>query len=234
MMQVEAITADALGVILEGVASDMKQHVEELRELDAVLGDGDLGITVDMAADAMLQAVAAGKADDAGRLMSRCGASIRRASPSTFGTLLGSAFVEAGRVVEGKPSVTIADLGSMGVGAVAGVRKWGKAEVGDKTMLDALAPAVEAFNAELPRSGSGEGEPDLEHALQAAVEAARSGMEATTAMRAKHGRTSWHQEKGVGVRDAGAAAMCYLIRAFARRTLDYCRAEAGASDGPRG
>jgi hypothetical protein len=59
-------------------------------------------------------------------------------------------------------------------------------------------------------------------------------MEATTAMRAKHGRTSWHQEKSVGVRDAGAAAMYYLIEAFARRTLDYARAEGGASDGSPG
>jgi phosphoenolpyruvate---glycerone phosphotransferase subunit DhaL len=212
-MEMQVITRTGLGTILAGLATDMKQHVEELRELDAALGDGDLGVTVGLAADAVEQAVSAGVDDEPGGLLTRCGTGIRKQSPSTFGTLLGSAFVEAGRAVAGKRELTADDLGLMGAAAVAGVRRWGKAEVGDKTMLDALVPAVEAF--------ASAAAVDLEAALGAAVDAARSGMEASTGMTAKHGRTSWHREKSVGVRDAGAAAVYFLVEAFARQTVAY-------------
>jgi phosphoenolpyruvate---glycerone phosphotransferase subunit DhaL len=217
-MEATTISREGLGVILKGVSLDMKQHVEELRALDAVLGDGDLGVTIQMAGEAVVQAVSAETDDDVEGLLIRCGTSIRRVSPSTFGTLLGSAFIEAGRAAAGKGDLSVGDLSLLGGGAIAGIRKWGKAEVGDKTMLDALAPAVGTFDSQLHYD---EETFDPRQALSAALEAARSGMAAADGMQARHGRTSWHQGKSVGVRDAGAAAMYYLVEAFARRTLAY-------------
>jgi len=91
--------------------------------------------------------------------------------------------------------------------------KRGKATVGDKTMLDSLVPAVEAFDKEI------KGHMTVAQALHAAAIAAEGGMQATINMKAKYGRASWRQEGSVGVRDAGATAVYYLIRSFAERAV---------------
>ncbi len=99
---------------------------------------------------------------------------------------------------------------AMGSGAVDGIKNRGKAEVGDKTMLDALVPAVEAFRTELEKQGN------AAEALKAATAAAETGMQATANMKAKRGRGSYRPDGTVGVRDGGATAMYYLIEAFNR------------------
>jgi phosphoenolpyruvate---glycerone phosphotransferase subunit DhaL len=208
------LTAADLRAILGASALDMQGHLEELRELDAALGDGDLGITMQLAGGAIAEA-AGGQGEDVGMMLAMLGMSINKASPSTFGTLLASAFMGAGASVRGKSGVGLQDLSAMGSGAVEGIKKRGRAEVGDKTMLDALAPAVEAFRSEI-EAGAGAAE-----AFAAAAAAAEGGMEATTGMIAKFGRASWRREDSIGVRDAGATAMRYLIQSFARSAAGY-------------
>lgn len=207
------LTCADLRSILGAVALDMKGHLEELRELDAALGDGDLGITMELAGGVIGDAVDDGVDDDVGLLLATRGMSINRVSPSTFGTLLASAFLGAGKAVLGKASVGPDDLVSMGYGAIDGIQKRGKATVGDKTMLDSLVPAVEAFGKAI------EGHMTVAQALHAAVIAAEEGMQATVNMKAKYGRASWRQEGSVGVRDAGATAVYYLIQSFAERAV---------------
>jgi phosphoenolpyruvate---glycerone phosphotransferase subunit DhaL len=213
------LTAADLRAVLGSVALDMQRHLEELRELDAALGDGDLGITMQLASGAIAEA-AGGQGDDVGMMLATLGMSINKVSPSTFGTLLASAFMGAGASVRGKSDVGLEDLMAMGSGAVEGVKKRGKADVGDKTMLDALVPAIEAFRSEV-EAGAGAAK-----ALAAAAEAGEKGMEATTGMIAKFGRASWRREDSVGVRDAGAAAMHFLIQSFARSAAGYFPASA--------
>ena len=213
------LTAADLRAILDAMALDMQGHLEELRELDAALGDGDLGITMRLASGAIAEA-AAGQGEDVGMMLATLGISVNKVSPSTFGTLLASAFMGAGASVRGKSGVGLGDLMAMGSGAVEGVKQRGKADVGDKTMLDALVPAVAAFRGEIEASAS------AARAFEAAATAGEKGMEATTGMIAKFGRASWRREDSVGVRDAGAAAMHFLIQSFARSAAGYFPASA--------
>ena len=195
--------------ILKEVASDFKSHSEELRQLDAVIGDGDLGVTVELGNKALSGYLTSPVPDDIGQLLAQCGLQFNKASPSTFGTLLASAFMGAGKAAMGKKAIEVGDLALLADGAVDGIKRRGKAEVGDKTLLDCLVPAVAAFKKGLA-SGS------IEAALKSAVTAAGEGMKATTQMMSKHGRASWHREKTIGVQDAGATAMYYLIESFVR------------------
>lgn len=207
------LTTTSIISVLKEVASDFRNHSEELRQLDAVIGDGDLGVTVELGSKALHEYLASPVEDDIGQLLAKCGLQFNKASPSTFGTLLASAFMGAGKAAMGKTKIETEELGMIADGAVDGIKKRGKSEVGDKTMLDCLVPAVEAFKKELA-DGVG-----LEAALNAAVTAAEDGMKATIPMISRHGRASWHREKTIGVQDAGATAMYYLIESFARHLI---------------
>jgi len=207
------LTTTDIVSILKEAASDFESHSEELRQLDAVIGDGDLGITVELGSRALREYLASPDDDNTGQLLAKCGLQFNKASPSTFGTLLASAFMGAGKVAMGKEKIEIEDLGLMADSAVDGIKKRGKAEVGDKTMLDCLVPAVEAFKKELA------GGVNPEVALKAAVTAAEEGMKATIPMMSKRGRASWHRENTIGVQDAGATAMYYLIESFVRHLI---------------
>jgi dihydroxyacetone kinase-like protein len=205
-----ALTSADLVSVLNQVSDDLEGHSEELRQLDAVIGDGDLGITTQLGSKAMREYLASANESNIGQMLARCGMSINKASPSTFGTLLASAFMGAGKAVSGKESLDTGDLIAMADGAIDGIQKRGKAELGDKTMLDCLVPAVEAFKGETTKGS------DLKKALEAAVAASEQGLKATVNMVSKHGRASWHREKTVGVQDAGATALYYMIESFAR------------------
>lgn len=200
--------------VLNKVADDLEGHTEELRQLDAVVGDGDLGITTALCSKAIREYLASANESNIGSLLARCGLSINKASPSTFGTLLASAFMGAGKMTAGKENIDSSDFMQMAEGAIDGIKKRGKAEVGDKTMLDCIAPAADAFRKQL-EEGS-----DLKKSLEEAISAADQGVKATIQLMSKHGRASWHRENTIGVQDAGATAMYYIIESFARHLID--------------
>ena len=195
--------------MLGHVAAALEAHSEEIRELDARVGDGDLGVTVNLIGKTLLVFSESTNETDVGRLLMQCGMAVKKSNPSTFGTLLASAFMGAGKAVAGKTSVGLGDWVAMGQGGVDSIQSRGKASVGDKTLLDSLVPAVEALEAEA-RKGSGE-----QVAVRAALQAAEEGMRATTIMVAKCGRARAFQERSVGVQDGGATAMFYVIKGFA-------------------
>ena len=206
-MDIKLNYSDIISILLK-MTIDMKKHIEELRELDAASGDGDLGVTMELGANAMADYLNAPDEEDIGKMLAKLGMNANKANPSTFGTLLASAFIGAGKALQGKPEIGVQDLISMGFGAIEGIQKRGKAEVGDKTMLDALVPAVESYNKSIS-----EGK-DLVTALQESVTAARTGMMKTADMKAKFGRASYRPDACVGIRDGGAAAMYFLIESF--------------------
>lgn len=214
-MEKSALSATDIVPVLTMVADDLQTRIEELRQLDAAIGDGDLGITIQLAGEAMRRFLGSSSGSDIGQLLAGCGMSINRASPSTFGTLLASAYMAAGKAMRGRESIETADLIAMGESAVDGIKKRGHAEVGDKTMLDCLVPAVDVFKTEMERGSN------LAEALDASVNAARRGMKSTVDMMSKHGRATWHREKTVGVQDAGATAMYYMIESFSRRLQQH-------------
>ena len=202
------INTATLIAILKETASGWSRHHDELTQLDSIAGDGDLGVTVELAGKSMVDYLANPGEDDIGKILMKCGMQINKASPSTFGTLLASAFMEAGKAVLGHKEIQFKDLLPLGRSAVEGVKKRGKAEVGDKTILDALVPAVEAFGEGLAK------EKDSNIILADVVKAAKSGAEATIQMKAKYSRASYRQDGAIGLQDAGATAIYYLIESF--------------------
>ncbi len=112
--------------VLQAVASDFENHSEELRQLDAVIGDGDLGVTVGLGSKALRAYLSSPDEDNIGQLLAKCGLQFNKASPSTFGTLLASAFMGAGKAVTGKTEIEAEDFGMLADGAVDGIKKRGK------------------------------------------------------------------------------------------------------------
>jgi dihydroxyacetone kinase-like protein len=203
------IDAPRIIAILEQVSGDLKSHAEELRELDAQLGDGDLGITVELASQAITDYLKTTGETDIGKILAQCAMNINQASPSTFGTILSSAFMGGAKAAMGKTQLGLEDFTAIGEGAVENIMKRGKANTGDKTVLDSLVPAVEALKKEIA-TGAIERE-----AISAAVKAAEDGMKATVNMKAKFGRAQWFKDGSAGIQDGGATAMYYLIKSFA-------------------
>ena len=208
-----AINTATLIDILKDTAVGWSRNSDEFRRLDSIAGDGDLGVTVELASKAITDYLANSGEDDFGKLLMKSGMQINKASPSTFGTLLASAFMEAGKVVLGRKEIEFKDLLLLGNGAVEGVQKRGKAEVGDKTMLDALVPAIKAFEQALAKGT------DARSALELTIKAAKTGAEATVNMKAKYSRASYRQDGAIGLQDAGATATYFLIEAFANSLM---------------
>jgi dihydroxyacetone kinase-like protein len=207
-------TTSLISILKEAVAT-LSSHSDEVRQLDAILGDGDMGVTLELGSKAVMEYLASPVEEDIGKLLVGCGLRFNKASPSTFGTLLASAFMEAGKASLGRKEIGIEEIVLIGQGAIDGIKKRGKAEIGEKTMLDSLIPAVEAFKKELAKGA------DHKVTIESAIHAAKMGMEATIKMKAKHSRASWRQDGGVGVKDAGATAIYYLIEAFGKGIISH-------------
>jgi dihydroxyacetone kinase-like protein len=98
----EFIDTATLITILKETAAGWSRHSEEIGQLDAIVGDGDMGVTVELGSKAMIDYLANPAEEDIGKLLMKCGMQINKASPSTFGTLLASAFMEAGKAALGR------------------------------------------------------------------------------------------------------------------------------------
>ena len=131
-----------------------------------------------------------------------------KVGPSTMGTLLATALMRAGKVVMGKAELAPSDLVAMLQAAEVGMQERGKAQLGDKTILDALHPANEAFAAAIAA-----GEP-VEAAGKKALAAAEAGRDAVTPRRSQIGRASWVGERTEGQIDPGCAALVVILAAL--------------------
>jgi dihydroxyacetone kinase len=186
-------------------------HEEHLRTLDAALGDGDLGITT-RTGFAPIKAALPSLGDlDIGTALARCGSLFSSANPSTMAALLGIAFLRAGKVAKDKQALTLADLAAMTEAAADGIIQRGKAQPGDKTILDALLPAAEALRLAAARGDN------LISAYDAAAAAAEAGVQATIPLRSKLSRASWLGERSLGQPDPGATLCALLFRAASTR-----------------
>ena len=206
-METEFKAADVVAAARR-VAAALKAEQAMLTELDQAVGDGDLGVTAIKLAEA-LESSADGGGADLGKYLAQTGMSLNRAAPSTMGTLMATALMQAGKKVMGKESLTTADLPQLLNAATDGVRTRGKANFGDKTLLDALLPASEAFAAALS-----EGKP-LPAAAEAMVAAARAGRDRVTPMRNRIGRAGWLGERTEGKVDPGCGFAVTVLAALA-------------------
>jgi phosphoenolpyruvate---glycerone phosphotransferase subunit DhaL len=193
------------------IAAAMRAESEYLTQLDAAIGDGDHGINMTRGFDAVQKALAGQDGNlPPGQLFIVAGKTLVSTVGGASGPLWGTALRRAGR------SLGRADefdgpalLDALQAGA-DGVVEIGAAAPGDKTMVDALQPAIDAL-----RQGLDSGAP-LETALQAAAEAAEDGARATVPMQARKGRASYLGERSIGHQDPGATSVALVMRALAR------------------
>lgn len=195
---------------LKIVASDLKEHSEELGDLDAKIGDGDLGITITLICDALSAYLSSTNEQDIGKFLAQCGMEINRANPSTFGTILASGFIGGGKAVLGKTHLDLHDLVLVAEGAVQNIKKRGKAEVGGKTLLDVIVPSTSTLKEQAAKIE------DIKGVISAAVDAAKEGLDSTITMKARFGRAAIFQDSSIGIQDAGGTAVYYMIESFAR------------------
>lgn len=178
---------------------------ERLTRLDSAIGDGDHGSNLDRGMRAAAEALS--KDLPPGKALITAGRTLVSKTGGASGPLYGTALRRAGKALGDAPEVGAAELGAALRAALEGVQQLGKAVEGDKTMVDALAPAVAAFEA-----AAGEG---LAAAARAALDAAEKGAEATVPLQARKGRASYLGPRSVGHLDPGAASTVLLFRALA-------------------
>ncbi|OFT46952.1 dihydroxyacetone kinase [Dermabacter sp. HMSC06F07] len=193
--------------LLLGVTATLPSHAEELRSLDAALGDGDLGITVSSGARAVHEALTALPENAAvHEVLRTAGTAFASANPSTFAALLGGGTLAAANAVaneEGSADPTVVALTAL----IARIAERGGAEIGDKTVLDVLDAALHSFEAS-------EGE-SLETRVAQAVEAARDTVEKSAALPSRRGRAAWVGDRSVGHKDPGQVAALRFLEALA-------------------
>jgi dihydroxyacetone kinase len=199
-------------LVLGSVRQAIEEARDELNRLDAAAGDGDLGLT--MTAAAAAAAAVADRGDLAQRTLGEAlralGMELARAAPSTSGTLFARGLLQAGRQAPAHAGDSpVAMAAALVQAAIEGIQKAGKAQPGDRTMLDALAPMARALQEAADR-----GEPP-KAAATAAAEAARAGAEATKDLEPKVGRASWIADRAKGNVDGGAQAVAIIATAIA-------------------
>lgn len=203
-----ALTMQNIEAMINRIRDTMVANQDYLIELDQALGDGDLGLSMTKGFTEAAKAVHESESSDIGRVLVQAGMVFNNAAPSTMGTLMATALMRAGKSVSGKESVDLADLVDMGEAAVKGIMDRGKAKVGEKTILDALVPAVEALKA-----GAQVGE-SYGPAFEKAYAASLAGLEATKNMMPEHGRARYYREKAIGKQDPGATAAMLVTKAL--------------------
>ena len=200
------MTDEVLG-IFKTIAAEVMPQANVLRDLDAKIGDGDLGITITRGMSAVIEGLDDLEGTPVSNQLARSGMTFNRAAASTFGILFASAMMRGGAVVKDREDVGSADVVPIARAALQGLMDRGKAKLGDKTMLDALAPAIEAFD-NVQQAGK-----SLADATDAAVAACELATEATIEMQSKVSRAGWLGERSIGVQDPGATAVLFMLRA---------------------
>jgi len=185
------------------------EKAQLLTDLDAAIGDADHGINMARGMTAVVAALDESESADMAALCKQVGMTLVKSVGGASGPLYGTFFLRMGTAIGSAESVEAADFAKALRAGVEGVVQRGRAEAGDKTMFDALAPALDALDAAL---GSGAG---LAAALADATVAAEKGRDATESMVARKGRASYLGQRSVGHQDPGATSAAMLIAAAA-------------------
>jgi phosphoenolpyruvate---glycerone phosphotransferase subunit DhaL len=194
---------------IERFASTVAENREYLTQLDSAIGDADHGINIDRGMKAALGKLEGLEGDDIGGLLKTVGMTLVSTVGGAGGPLYGTLFLQMGMATAGKSELEPQDWAAALDGAVDGVQMRGKAEAGDKTMIDALIPARDSFRAALADGASFTG------ALGKSAEAAEEGMKATIPLVARKGRASYLGERSAGHQDPGATSTYLLIKTAA-------------------
>jgi phosphoenolpyruvate---glycerone phosphotransferase subunit DhaL len=196
---------------IKACANILGENRDYLTQLDAAIGDADHGANMDRGFKAVIGKVPEMADKDIGTAFKTVGMTLLSTVGGAGGPLYGTFFIQAGMKTAGKMELTLEDWTAAMEAALAGIIMRGKAELGDKTMVDALTPALEALKQAVQENLP------MHQALQNSAEAARAGMEGTIPLVARKGRASYLGERSAGHQDPGATSS-YLILKTAAET----------------
>ena len=193
---------------LQIVATLMEEQKDFLTQLDADIGDGDHGINMDRGFKQVSNGLNSVQDKDIGQVLQAAGMTLVSSVGGASGPLYGTFFIRAAAVASGKEDLTLDDLASLLKAGLAGIMDRGRAERGDKTMVDALAPAVDTLQRAAQENR------EIKAALVEALLAAEEGMKNTIPMIARKGRASYLGERSIGHQDPGATSSYLIIQAL--------------------
>lgn len=191
---------------LQTFATVLEQNKDYLTELDAAIGDADHGINMNRGFQKVLIQLPNVVEQDIGNILKTVSMTLISSVGGASGPLYGTLFLRASTAVMGKQELTGEDLAMLLQAAVEGIVQRGKANLGDKTMLDALSPACDVFALAVAQGNS------TVEALQQAVVAAEEGMKNTIPLVAKKGRASYLGERSAGHQDPGATSSYLMLK----------------------
>ena len=195
---------------IRAFAADVAARKDELTALDSAIGDADHGTNLDRGMRAVVDKLDGAATGDISALLKSVGMTLVSTVGGAAGPLYGTLFLQLGAATTGRQELTLQDWSTALGAAVRGVQSRGKAESGDKTMIDALQPAIEALAASV-RDGA-----SMDAGLRDAAQAAEEGMRATIPLVARKGRASYLGERSAGHQDPGATSSHMLLEAAAR------------------
>jgi phosphoenolpyruvate---glycerone phosphotransferase subunit DhaL len=199
------VTSDQVRDWIRRFADEIAERRMELVRLDTAIGDGDHGTNMDRGMKKALEKLDSTDGGDIGADLKAVGMALVSSVGGAAGPLYGTLFLQMGTASAGKDELDLDGWTAAVEAGVKGVQSRGKAEPGDKTMLDALLPALEAL-----RQGG-----DLGDALKRSADAAEEGMKATIPLEARKGRASYLGPRSVGHQDPGATSSYMLLRTAA-------------------
>ncbi len=209
MSEGAGVSFDDVVAWLKTFAATITENKSYLTELDSAIGDADHGINMDRGFQAVLGKLDSAPPGDIGALFKTVGMTLVSTVGGAGGPLYGTLFLQLGVATAGKREITANDWSAALAAAVSGVQARGKAEPGDKTMVDALIPGRDAFAAAIADGA------DLPAALRRSADAAEEGMTATIPLVARKGRASYLGERSAGHQDPGATSSYLLLRTVA-------------------
>ncbi len=218
----DTVTYQQICRMLLRATDQIRTHHEMLSRLDGAVGDGDHGITILRSMEAVARTVAENPEADLPGLFSKIGWAVMSCDGGSTGPLLGTFFAGLGEAGQGGRDTDLPGLVAKFEAGIRKLEKQSRAKVGDKTMMDAFLPALEALKSappELPVAGL----------LERAAAAAAAGAEATAGMRARFGRARNLGDRVLGHRDPGAVSVSLLFRGFSEGA-----AEAGGEERTKG
>jgi phosphoenolpyruvate---glycerone phosphotransferase subunit DhaL len=204
-----SITRDDTLNWVKAVATTIGENSAYLTDLDRAIGDADHGANMDRGFKAVMNKIPEISDKDIGTICKTVGMTLISTVGGAGGPLYGTFFLQAGMKTAGKMELNLADWTEALEAALSGVIMRGKAELGDKTMVDALTPAVAAL-----KQSISDNQP-INKALELSAEAAKQGMEGTTPLVARKGRASYLGERSAGHQDPGATSSYLILKTAA-------------------